>query len=296
MRFAGAVGWAILGGLVIVACGSSSSDGGATAGSCTPGSSIACTGAGGCSGGQVCNASGTAYGDCDCGSSGGDGGPSTDSGLISDASSEAGKFSPSSLSGLALWAVSTAVQTDAGPIAWPDQSGHGQTFTIPGGGPTYVESSTIASGPGIRFVSANNDLLRAQLGNFTSDDYIVEIAFNSSASASTDELIAILGSTPGGGFNVYAGGGSARFATGAMSSYSNASTHVLGVRGSGGYATMRIDGAAAAPSVSLTPCGASTSFTLGSVSMDVAEVLLVTSPSANDVTNIESYLKSKYGL
>lgn len=34
---------------------------------CTPGISIACTGVGGCSGGQVCNATGSAFGPCDCG-------------------------------------------------------------------------------------------------------------------------------------------------------------------------------------------------------------------------------------
>jgi len=34
---------------------------------CTPGTSVACVGAGGCAGGQVCLADGTGYGACDCG-------------------------------------------------------------------------------------------------------------------------------------------------------------------------------------------------------------------------------------
>lgn len=34
---------------------------------CAPGTSVACVGVGGCSGGQVCNAEGSAYGACDCG-------------------------------------------------------------------------------------------------------------------------------------------------------------------------------------------------------------------------------------
>lgn len=33
---------------------------------CTPGASVACVGAGGCSGGQVCNAEGSGFGACDC--------------------------------------------------------------------------------------------------------------------------------------------------------------------------------------------------------------------------------------
>ena len=34
---------------------------------CTPGASVACVGAGGCAGGQVCNAAGSALGACECG-------------------------------------------------------------------------------------------------------------------------------------------------------------------------------------------------------------------------------------
>jgi hypothetical protein len=36
---------------------------------CTPGQSIACVGPGGCSGGQICNASGSGYLSCDCATS-----------------------------------------------------------------------------------------------------------------------------------------------------------------------------------------------------------------------------------
>ena len=41
---------------------------------CVPGKSDACVGLAGCSGGQTCNADGTGYGPCDCGSAGGGGG------------------------------------------------------------------------------------------------------------------------------------------------------------------------------------------------------------------------------
>jgi len=46
--------------------------------SCTPGQSVACTGPGGCAGGQVCNADGTGYEACACGA--------TDSGTPNDSS------------------------------------------------------------------------------------------------------------------------------------------------------------------------------------------------------------------
>lgn len=38
---------------------------------CTPGQSVACVGVGGCSGAQVCNAEGSGFGTCECGSTGG---------------------------------------------------------------------------------------------------------------------------------------------------------------------------------------------------------------------------------
>jgi hypothetical protein len=59
----------------ILYCGGNTTtpDGGA---SCVPNQSVACTGPAGCSGAQVCNANGTAFGFCDCGQ--GDGGPLAD--------------------------------------------------------------------------------------------------------------------------------------------------------------------------------------------------------------------------
>lgn len=54
---------------------------------CTPGTSVACVGAGGCAGGQVCNAAGTGYGACDCGGTDAglpDGGMPIDGGLPVD--------------------------------------------------------------------------------------------------------------------------------------------------------------------------------------------------------------------
>lgn len=69
--------------LLSAACGDDSA-----APVCTPGMSVACTGAGGCAGGQTCNAEGTAYGACDC--SGTDAGPAVDAGPVADGGSDAG--------------------------------------------------------------------------------------------------------------------------------------------------------------------------------------------------------------
>jgi hypothetical protein len=59
----------------VAACSGSSSstlgDGGAHT-MCVPGASVACVGAGGCAGGQVCSLDGTHYGSCDCSAGGPD--------------------------------------------------------------------------------------------------------------------------------------------------------------------------------------------------------------------------------
>jgi hypothetical protein len=54
----------VVGGLIAAAaaCGSSESKT-----KCIPGSSVACTGSGGCAGGQTCNSDGASFGSCICG-------------------------------------------------------------------------------------------------------------------------------------------------------------------------------------------------------------------------------------
>lgn len=75
---------AILGAFTIGACGSSSDNGAAK--TCASGQSVACTGPGGCSGGQACKADGSGYEACVCGVGGGDGG--SDGGTGSDSASD----------------------------------------------------------------------------------------------------------------------------------------------------------------------------------------------------------------
>lgn len=153
MRFAGILCFA-LGATWLVMCGSSSSQSGGKA--CTPGQSVACTGPGGCSTNQVCNADGTAFGPCDCaeagsgsssgagsssgtgsssggssgGSSGSSSGSSSSSGGSSGSSSgsgsgsgsssggDGGAWTPALLPNLALW-----LDGDKGIVNDPQQGG-----------------------------------------------------------------------------------------------------------------------------------------------------------------------------
>src|SRR3954469_13496796 len=65
-------------GLCVLVC--SLSCGGESARVCIPGQSVACTGPGGCAGGQIRNGTGSAFEVCQCG-----GAPATDAGAMSDA-------------------------------------------------------------------------------------------------------------------------------------------------------------------------------------------------------------------
>lgn len=110
-------------------CGGSTSqvDAGADGGGvCLPGASIACVGVGGCSGGQVCNSSGSAYGPCDCGQ--GDASANDASNDAQTADADAGSWSPKQLPGLVLWlddTVGVAFDSSGFVHLWSDQSGFG---------------------------------------------------------------------------------------------------------------------------------------------------------------------------
>ena len=138
-----------------VAC-SSDSGGGTTA--CVPGASVACVGAGGCPGFQVCKSDGSGFDSCNCdgvdGGLGADTGPVVDTGSVVDIGSDSGvgvdsmspptdsgtatdsppsdggPWSPADLPGLVVWLDDTrGVVADpavpGGVARWLDQSGHG---------------------------------------------------------------------------------------------------------------------------------------------------------------------------
>jgi hypothetical protein len=130
--------------------------GGNSVSNCVPGQSSACTGNAGCSGSQVCNASGT-YDPCSCGnspdagfdSSPPDGSPPdsgpTDSGQqdVVDAA-DAAPFSVLSLPGLVVWLeASMGIVYDTQQTGvlkrWQDQSGNGNDAVVSNcGSPCYV--------------------------------------------------------------------------------------------------------------------------------------------------------------
>lgn len=75
--------------VVVLAACSDETDDASTAMACTPGASVACTGAGGCAGGQVCKADGSGFDTCVCGA-GADGGSSGSSGSSGSGPTDSG--------------------------------------------------------------------------------------------------------------------------------------------------------------------------------------------------------------
>jgi hypothetical protein len=319
MRIGAAFGWAILGSLVIVACGSSSSDGGTTAGICTPGASVACTGAGGCSGGQVCNQAGTALGDCTCGV-GTDSGPPSDSGPPIDSGVDSGPFSPASLSGLLLW-VSGDHFADAGTTTitdWPDRSGAGHDLVsqVAGDGPAEVSGTA-------NFTQASDTAIGAASSAFAigSDNFVVELVVTPmDCSGLTCGLVLLTDQTSeldSLKLDTQLSGSFQSTATPDKASVSlSAAQHVIALRRTSLTAgEVRVDGTATAIAFATTHnvsksgiaelvLGVDSDFPTGSFGTVlfygandfVAEAVVVHNPSDADVTSLEAYLKSKYGL
>ncbi len=133
--------------LALVGCGSDSG-GGSGPSTCVPGQSIACAGAGGCSGAQICKADGT-YDVCVCGAGDGGAGADTsidagdkdvgaDTALVVDSAIESGSdatdaadgaiapITPDKLTGLSLWldGDKDVTANSTGEVTlWKDQSG-----------------------------------------------------------------------------------------------------------------------------------------------------------------------------
>lgn len=296
MRMTWLRGAGFFGFLAIAAACSSSSDNGSTGGACTPGDSKSCTGTGGCAGAQVCNADGTAYGSCDCGSADGGGGDSgsNDSGST-DSGVDAG-WSPTDLSGLRLWTEASMVSLDGGNAVggWPDQSGHGQNMSGDGT-QTFVAGSTISGGPAIRMSSTSSSALSVTLSDLTTTDYVLEAVVNFDGTAASIGFGGL--ASGGGGFSLEESGDQMDFTSnsGTHATVTTHATHVIGVQNTGGTLSLRVDGTQMIPTASSATSGGGKIF-YGPVGGDTAELVLVESPSATDLTNLETYLKSKYGL
>lgn len=314
MRIGVAFGWAILGGLVIVACGSSSSSSGADAAAiCIPGASVACTGVGSCSGGHVCNQSGTGYGDCLCGASTDSGPPSSDAGSDANAKADGDveasvdsgpSFSPKDLSNLLLW-VDGENFGDAGTTItdWPDQSpAHSDLLKGSASAPT-IHLNAIGGLSAATFTAF--DFLGANASELGTSSFVVEMVANPTVAAAFT-----LGCASGS--SGYAGNAGVFYlsssSTTAFASFAGTATsskdvpissgpHVFGLhRTSAIAAELRVDGTATAmvlTSQSLNSAAPDFEITADG---DLAEIVVAESPTDADVTKLEAYLNSKYGL
>jgi hypothetical protein len=326
------------------ACGSSSvSNGGqADAGSepdatsqlCMPGRSVACTGVGGCAGGQACNADGTAFGVCDCGGSNdagtpADGAASHDGSDASDGSQppDAG-WSPKGLSDLILW-VDGQHFGDAGAsiTTWPDQSGGGHDLVFTGNNsPPTVHAGAINGLPAASFAGGSTSELTSTSGAFglgTSNFVFAIVAKASVACANSICGIATMGPITGVAYdsivyfdnlappNVGAIWGSllgqvpvqSTFAT-----YAAGAAHVLVMhRSSATAGALRVDGVpttqSLAPGANGNGVGDAGGLSIGFEEQsstyfdgDIAEVVVALSPSDSDVASLEMFLRTKYAL
>ena len=298
------LGAAFVGSLAIgIACGSSDDGGGGKA--CTPGQSIACVGAGGCSGGQICNQSGTGYGECACGSGGGDAGNS-DSGSGADAEADAGSFAPTDVAGLVLWfSADDVVVGDGGAVAsWPDQSGRGHDV-IAGAKTPVVDHAAIGGRDALKFSGAQtltHAALETDFG-WGTDDFVVEMVVK--FDSLTHDVLFALEESASDAFSVQVDTGTLEYFWSGDSQTATFSTgaHVVAFRRTGAStAELRVDGTVTpipvagtdtlTPSASIFVGGVDPLYTIG----DIAEVVVAHGPSDGDVTKLEAYLKSKYGL
>jgi hypothetical protein len=308
---------------MIAACGSSSSDGGSTSDACVPGSSNACSGVGACSGEQVCNESGTAYGDCACGASGDAGSSTTDAQTSFDAGSS-GTWTPHALSGLLVWVDGDNLgDVDAGIADWPDQSGTHDDFQRIG---SALVPSVLAGAIGGHSASHWDEPTDAgeyyvgyeclQVGPNTAlaigaDNYLLEIVWKPGACTPGCTLATLTDSVQPNIDGITLSGGEMNVAVGLTQLMAPvaAGAHVFGLRRTSTTTIeLRIDGVA--KSTMAIPAtysfAANTRLTLGgaygyvpgpyTLQGDVAEVIFADNPSDADLATLESYLKSKYGL
>ena len=144
---------ALLTGAVCASCSTRDGSASPPLRACTLGASIACVGVGGCAGGQVCNTEGSAFGECMCGGSGGDGGTPHDSGPAVD----------SRVGG----------ETDSGPVGAPDA----------GLGPT---ANLVIPNLGLGIDAGSGGTVNVGLGNtvFAVDDTDTNVYFYASTTTS----------------------------------------------------------------------------------------------------------------
>jgi hypothetical protein len=214
-------------------------------------------------------------------------------------------WTPANLAELQLWFEGSHVDGDAGPISsWPDQSPNHDNLT-PSGGPTFV-SNAIGGQPGVSISGSSG--ITGTLPTIGTTSYVAEIVARTALSTSTGTLWAMGSSFTDSthcnfGFSITpAGVASATYyctsSDTATMSFSASQAHVFGIRRtSTTQAQLRIDGNSTPFALTHSEAvGVPGTFGLGSMDAVIAEVVLATNPTDNDVTQLEAYLKTKYGL
>lgn len=211
------------------------------------------------------------------------------------------------LSGLLVW-VDGQNFGDAGTTItdWPDQSGNGFHLTPTGGTAPSIVASAIGGLPAANFVSASGNGLAASSTNLAigSDNFVIELVVSVSTGGSSG-VLAALGLPAGDQAMLFGGDGNVvgRFETGDVTaSLVSDGSHVVAFRRLGTTtAELRLDGAA-------TPLTLASTHALGgafavgftgstlNVNANIAEVVVQQNPTNGDVIQLESYLKTKYGL
>jgi hypothetical protein len=221
-------------------------------------------------------------------------------------------WTPKNLAELVLWTESSAVDvSDAGTCpTWPDQSPVGNTLHAKTIGPDYTSSSPIDNGPALEFGNAMASM-SAALTSFGTTPFIVAMVINPGVCSGACTLWALGGSGNVGSacnldFELTSSNAIATFYctvndTGQLPITEQA-THLVGFRRSSLIAAeVRVDGNAKAFTLTQSESTATIpSFSIGGgangAQADIAEVIVATNPSDNDVAQIESYLKARYGL
>jgi hypothetical protein len=238
---------------------------------------------------------------------------------------DAAGFSVLALSGLSLWLEAShgisAADGGAGVSRWSDQSGKGNDALPTGGQPNQVHAS-INGLPAIEFGTAAAPLgIQAQNGTadlgFGTGPFLVEVVVKSTSRAPTvfqteSALMSLLiGGDAGGHATVTENGSGGVTSTNAP--FGNGVPYLVGVQRTGTADTatldLRLDGF-----VDGTMTGAGEAQSLGELAdgrlgggagggeagasaVDIAEVVVVKGAiAAGDLTSLEAYLKTKYGL
>lgn len=292
----------LLAALAIVTTLACSSDPAATP-VCTAGQSVACTGPAGCSGGQVCKDDGSGFSACVCGSPNPDGG--SDASLDAtpaDGGPDASGFTPTQLSGLALW-LEGDVGVQGNPVSsWQDQSGKGNHATKTGSSTITVTTKALNGRDVVSFPDDTTTQLQVAasptLDWGTADFSVLMVAKADTLSkrvylwgrATFNTPPQLISDTNGTSLTF-------DFAGGPVSHAASTGYHTIVVRRAGASVVLRVDGTTTTQTGVSNVGGTSASFIIGPREMSVAEVIAVTGSLADiDLAKLETYAKSKYGL